>query len=186
MFILVIANIDTAYATNFVAQPIYENEISPGDTYDKGDGDLKVFNRKGEMIYSGSMRDYQNLVTIKTDTGGSFGNYEGYTDIYWDYGDLLGLNSGPVVECSTASYDADGSDYLYVKNELFIDDDGVWDRLKYSSDTVFDGYVAEAYANQLSYGFFGYVGGEWKGSGRHSIEDSDEGWDDTFFTNETI
>lgn len=186
LMLLVFASVEVSYAENFMNVPTKDDEILQGDTYDKGDGNIKVFDSDGKIIYSGSQTNWLKIIDINKSSGGSLGYYEGVTDIYWEYGIPLWGNSGPVVECVTASYDADGSDYLYVKNELYIEDDDAWYRLQYSSDTRFDAFEAEAYTDQLTYGFYGYVGSDWRGNGTHIIEDSDEGWDDTFSTSEII
>lgn len=174
-----------AMAGEYEKAPSFD-QINPGDTMFKDDGNIKAFDKYGNLIYSGPQKYYYNTeYSIKDSTGGSLGNYEGYTDIWWEYGlvtDLTG--SGPSAESCTRSYDVGGSEYLYVKSELYEkNSQNEWTRIAYNTCSEYNETIAECQVEEINYHALAWTNG-FKCETKHKIEDDDEGWDAIFYTDD--
>jgi len=170
----------TAVAKNFDVPPTSIDQIENGDTYGKGDGELKVFDKDGKLI----IHDRGKKDNSITPLGVSFdnGNYGGSTDTWWYYNvfDLL-TGSGPKAEAGTYSYANDGEpDYLSAYLKLYVN--GV----KKAEDPANARNTNEviAYCEHLYYANIGGVIIPCKATTTHMVIDSEYGWDATFNTDD--
>lgn len=168
-----------AHAKNFDNPPQSPDQIKVGDTYDKGDGELKIFDENGKLIKNTSKKK-GNISPLDSDyDNGSVG---GWTDIWWYYNPLSPLTgNGPKGEAATYSYAMDGeSDYLQAYLEIYVNG------TKKASDpaTIRDDNEITAYAEHLYYGWNGGVTLPCEGKTTHKVIDSEEGWDVTFHTDD--
>jgi len=110
----------TGYAKDIDNPTQLPNQIKKGDTYDKGDGELKVFDEKGNLIKKGNNK--QGSISPLADDSYDNGSVGGVTDIWWYYDPLNPFTgNGPKGEATTYSYAMDGeSDYLQAYLELYV------------------------------------------------------------------
>jgi len=183
--IIVISSLSSlAMAKNWDSPPPMD-QVKPGDTLYKGDGNVKIFDRQGRMIYSGPEKGFV-MINGEFDNG----NYGGKTDIWWVYGDLLGTNSGPKGEGATWGYGMphDGyTDYVYVRTILSTQDLGrPW--VERDQDTAFDFNTnsVTCYVQCLEFTFGACATMGCKGESKHIVQDAEEGWDATFYTDDAF
>ena len=180
--LLVFSNSSMAFATDWSSPPS-KKQIKAGDTLFKGDGEIKVFDKEGNEIYSGPMNEY----SVKDDIGPlgqdyDNGNYGGWTDIWWEYGSEILFDSGPAGDAATYAY-GDPTDMVYVRTVLYEDPPGSsWTRIDSSTETVYDDDSVTTSVSCIEYGYLGYVLTGFKAESTHRVEDEEYGWDAQFYT----
>ncbi|MDF9408115.1 hypothetical protein L7E55_07035 [Pelotomaculum isophthalicicum JI] len=172
-----------AHAKNFDVVPTSNDQIEVGDTYGKGDGELKIFDKDGNLIIHKKGKIDKSIISIKS-TQFDNGNYGGVTDAWWYYyifGWLTG--SGPKAEGTTYTYAHDGnSDYLSAYVKLYVNG------TKKAEDSASDTDVGEvtAYCDHL---YYSNVGGPilpCRATTSHKVIDSKYGWNASFTTDDSF
>ena len=179
--LLVLSFSTLAWAKNWESLPSID-EVQEGDTYDKGDVNIKVFNSSGELIYSGRINESD--VTLM----GSYenvGNYGGTTDIWFYYHPTqLWDGSGPKGKGTTYGMALPSTDYLYARTVLYDDYSGEWEVIDQDTTHDTDADSVTTYVQNLSYPLGAPIGTQFKGETKHIVRDSANGWNDTFYTDD--
>jgi hypothetical protein len=142
------------------------------------------FDKEGKIIYFGPM----NKINTKDSTYENLGNYGGSTDIWYYYNLLDPQGSGPKGEADTYGMAVPDTDYLYVRLRLYdkLSSSSNWNMIssKTESDTNCDDvYVFDSV---LTYLTTAVLDRDFKGETKHKIQDEDNGWDDTFYTDDSF
>lgn len=172
-----------ASAKNFDVVPTSTDQIETGDTYGKGDGELKVFDKDGNLIIHKKGKIDKSIINIQS-TQFDNGNYGGVTDTWWYYNifDFL-TGSGPKAEGSTYTHASDGtSDYLSAYVKLYVSG------TKKAEDSASDTDTGEvtAYCDHLYYGINGGLTYPCSATTSHKVIDSEYGWNASFTTDDSF
>lgn len=171
----------TASAKNFDVVPTSIDQIKEGDTYGKGDGEIKVFDKDGNLIIHKKGENYKSIVR-QSDGQYDNGNYGGFTDAWWYYNPSIVYGSGPKAEAGTYSYAADGaSDYLSASIRLYVNGSQK-DQDTYSE---YDTDEVTVYVEYLKYAIHGVIFPV-RATTSHKVIDSEYGWNATFATEDSF
>jgi len=167
----------SVFAKNFDKPPKSSEQIENGDTYGKGDGEIKIFDQDGKLIVHEKGKKSKDLISSLGQYDN--GNYGGQTDIWWFYNIIDPFfGSGPKAEADTWSWAADGtSDYLQANLDLYVHN------IKRAYDYAHNHEVGtvHAYCEDLRYGVNPQ---SCRGTAAHKVIDSTYGWDATFSTSD--
>jgi len=160
-----------------------KDQIQPGDTLYKGDGEIKVFDKNGKLIYKGNKKDIYSIRGIYDN-----GNFGGETDIWWVYGSIMGYDSGAEGEAATWGYAIPSTDYLYVRCKLYIEDfsSGIMEKVDDENDDIFNDDSVDVAVEDFGYSWNHIMVCDVAGESTHRVEDSAEGWDNTFYTDDAF
>lgn len=118
------------------------------------------------------------------DTYENIGNYGGYTDTWFYYGNAF-QNSGPKGEASTYGMAVPSTDYLYARLRLYDTPPGGSETL-IDSDTQYDYDADDVYCfvSSLNYVVTAVATNYFEGKTKHKIQDDANSWDDIFYTDD--